>query len=177
MWVELSIPVPEGIAALCGYPGEARYVGLCWQPCGDEVEYDDGQMSGTGSWGPYLAYTQHLAVGPALAVFDLGSSDGEPRHILIIDQAERKAIVADVRTGRDFLRRQEHPPLPEVDAGDVAESLTDFLDVTKWDGVMIDQAEIEARMQAEAEQVAEMMRFLDDFLEDQTDHHENGGEG
>src|SRR2546430_763150 len=87
MWVELTIPVPPKLAQLCGYPGEARYVGLAWQPCGDECEYDDGCMSGTGSWGPYLAYTQHLAVGPALAAYDLGSSDGEPKHLLIIDQS------------------------------------------------------------------------------------------
>ena len=177
MWIELTIPVPEAIAALCGYPGEARYVGLCWEPCGDECEYDDGRMSGTGSWGPYLAYTQHRAVGPALADFDLGSSDGEPRHLLIIDQEERRAIVTDVRTGRDFLRQQDHPPLSAPDFGDAAESLSDFLDVSKWKEVTIDQAEIEAWMRAEAEQVEEMMRFLDDYLADGRDDREFGGEG
>ena len=36
MWVELKIPVPPKLAELCGYPGEARYVGLCWQLYGDE---------------------------------------------------------------------------------------------------------------------------------------------
>jgi hypothetical protein len=164
MWVELTIPVPRNLAALCGYPGEARYVGLCWQPCGDECEYDDGRLSGTGSWGPYLAYTRHLAVGPALAAFDLGSSDAEPKHLLIIDQAERKAVVADVRTGRDFLRRQPHPPLPDLDAADAGETLAGFLDLSRWREVEIDQAEIEARMRAEAEQTEEMLRFLDGFL-------------
>jgi hypothetical protein len=166
MWTELKIPVPPNLAALCGYPGEARFVGLCWQPCGDECEYDDGRMSGTGSWGPYLAYTQHLAVGPALAAFDLGSSDGEPKHLLIIDQGERKAAAADVRTGREFLRRQSHPPLPAFDPEDedAADTLADFLDLSKWKEVEIDQAEIETRMRAEAEQTEEMLRFLDGFL-------------
>ena len=36
MWVELKIPVPPKLAELCGYPGGARHVGLCWQPSGDE---------------------------------------------------------------------------------------------------------------------------------------------
>jgi hypothetical protein len=178
MWIELTIPVPEGLARLCGYPGQARYVGLCWQPCGDEVEYDDGQTSGTGSWGPYLAYSQHLAAGPHLAPFDLGSSDSEPKHILIIDQQERTAVVADQRTGRDFLRRQPHPPLPDLDAVGMADSLlADFLDVGKWEEVKIDQAAIEARMRAEARQVDEMLRFLDGFLADREDRHETCGEG
>jgi hypothetical protein len=166
MWFELAIPVPPGLAKLCGYPGDARYVGLCWQPCGDEVEYDDGQMSGTGSWGPYLAYTQHLAVGPTLIKLELGSSDAEPKHILIIDQAERRAFAADQRTGRDFLRRQQHTPLPELDANDAATTLNDFLDVSKWREVEIGQAEVEARMRAEAEQVEEMLRFLDGHMRD-----------
>ena len=177
MWVKLAIPVPLGIAALCGYPGEARYVGLCWEPCGDECEYDDGRVSGTGCWGPYLAYTQHRAVGPALAAYDLGSSDGEPRHILIIDQGERTAIIADVRTGREFLRRQNHPPPPEPDAADAADSLADVLDVSKWREVTIDQAEIEERIRVEAELMRDMMRFLDEFLEDERDGHKVGGEG
>src|SRR5262249_823731 len=94
MWVELTIPVPPLLTELCGYPGDARYVSLCWQPCGDECEYDDGRTSGTGSWGPYLAYTRHPAVAPALVPYDLGSSDARPKHLLLIDRAEQKAFVA-----------------------------------------------------------------------------------
>jgi hypothetical protein len=165
MWLELKIPVPPNLAELCGYPGAARYVGLCWQPCGDECEFDDGQMSGTGSWGPYLAYTQHRAVAAALAPFDLGNSDCEPKHLLIIDREGQKAVVADQRTGREFLRRQQHPPFPEVPAAEIGETLADFLDPAKWQEVTIDQSEIEARMRAEAEQTEKMLRFLDRFLQ------------
>jgi hypothetical protein len=164
MLVELAIPVPPNLAALCGYPGEARFVGLCWQPCGDECEYDDGRLSGTGSWGPYLAFVQHMAIAPALMPYDLGSSDGEPKHILVIDQEERKAFAADQRTGREFLRQQPHPPLAEIDVEDAATTLADFLDVSKWKEVEVDMAEVEARMRAEAEASERMMRFLDDHL-------------
>lgn len=161
MWVELAIPVPPGLAELCGYPGEARHVGLCWQPCGDECEYDDGRSSGTGSWGPYLAYIRHPAVAPALLPYDLGSSDDEPRHLLLIDRTERRAFVADVRTGRDFLRRQPHPPLPEIDLEDAATTLADLLDIGKWKEVPVDVEAVEARMRLEAEQTEGMLRFLD----------------
>ena len=164
MWVELTIPVPPNLAGLCGYPGTARFVGLCWEPCGDECEFDDGQCSGTGSWGPYLAYTQHRAVAPALEPFNLGSSDAKPKHLLVIDGKERKAFAADVRTGRDFLRRQQHPPLPEFPGGDTVKSLADILDLSKWQEVTVDQAAVEARMRQEAEQTEEMLRFLDGFL-------------
>ncbi len=49
-FVELPVPVPPNLAELAGYPGDARWVALCWQPCGDEAEYDDGRSSGTGRW-------------------------------------------------------------------------------------------------------------------------------
>jgi hypothetical protein len=165
MWVELTVPVPPGLAELCSYPGEARHVGLCWQPCGDECEYDDGRLSGTGSWAPYLAYTQHRAVAPALLSYDLGASDSEPKHLLIIDRVENKASVADLRTGRDFLRQQGHPPLPEIGACDAVDTLAAFLDVGKLKEVPIDEEAVEARMRRQAEQTRELLRFLDRFLD------------
>jgi hypothetical protein len=85
--------------------------------------------------------------------------------LLVIDGEERKAVVTDVRTGRVFLRRQPHPPLPELPLGEAAESLADFLDLSKWREVPIDQAQVEARMREEAEQTAEMLGFLDSFLQ------------
>jgi hypothetical protein len=164
MWLELSIPVPPGLARLCGYPGETRYVGLCRQPCGDECEFDDGRTSGTGRQWPYLAYTQHRSVAPALARFDLGSSDAEPEHLLVIDGEERKAFVADLRTGRDFLRRQEHPPLPEIPTPDGADAVAEPGDLAIWQELAIDEAEVQARLREEAARTAEMLRFLDGFL-------------
>jgi hypothetical protein len=170
MWLELDVPVPPGLARLCGYPGEARYVGFCWQPCGDECEFDDGRSCGTGSWQPYLAFTQHRAVAPALAPFDLGSSDAEPAHLLVIDGQERKAFVADLRTGREFLRRQQHPPFPGAPTAEGG-GFSAFLDLADpaglagWQETAIDEAEIEARMRRQAEEMEEMLRFLDSFLE------------
>jgi hypothetical protein len=165
MWLELAVPVPPRLTELCGYPGDARYVGLCWQPCGDEVEYDDGQLSGTGSWAPYLAYVQHRAVAMALLPYDFGNSDAEAKHLLLIDRTEQKAFVADVRTGREFLRRQSHPQLPESDLGDTITSLADLLDLSKLQQMPIDQVAVEARMREEAQQTEEMIRYLDSFID------------
>jgi hypothetical protein len=171
MWLELNVPVPPSLARLCGYPGEARYVGLCWQPCGDECEFDDGRSCGTGSWQFYLGFTQHRAVAPALAPFDLGSSDAEPTHLLVIDGQERKAFVADLRTGREFLRRQQHPELSEAPTAEAAGGVAAFLDLADlaglagWQETALDEAVIEARMQRQAEELEEMLRFLDGFLQ------------
>src|SRR5262249_57278337 len=41
-WLRLSVPVPPRLAELIGYRGEARWVAVHWEPCGDESFYDDG---------------------------------------------------------------------------------------------------------------------------------------
>jgi hypothetical protein len=70
-----------------------------------------------------------------------------------------------VRSGRDFLRRQAHPPLPEIDLQEADERLDELVDITKGKTVPLNEAQIEARMRAEAEQVEELLRFLDGFLQ------------
>ncbi len=69
--IPLSIPVPPELGRTLGYPGVARLVGFCWQPAGDELEYDDGRLAGAGDWRPWLLYTRHRAVAPHLAPYDL----------------------------------------------------------------------------------------------------------
>jgi hypothetical protein len=45
----LNIPVPPMLAKAFGYKGEARYVSFQWTPYGDEADYADGRLSGTGN--------------------------------------------------------------------------------------------------------------------------------
>jgi hypothetical protein len=87
-WVRLSVPVPPGLAEAIGYRGEARWVAFHWEPCGDESFYDDGRSSGTGAPWPYLAFARHPVVAPAIAPYDLGSSDSEARECLVLDRGE-----------------------------------------------------------------------------------------
>ena len=89
-----------------GYTGEARFVSFYWTPGGDEADYDDGQRAGTGNWQGYLAYVQHRLVHALLAPYDLGSSDAEGRHSLILDRTERTLYAAARRDAQTFLVQQ-----------------------------------------------------------------------
>src|SRR3954471_7285222 len=82
---ELPIPIPPQLLDALNYPGDARLVSLCWTCCGDTSWYDDGRSSGTGDAWSYPAYVRHPAVTPHLAAWDLGSSDEEGGHRLLLD--------------------------------------------------------------------------------------------
>jgi hypothetical protein len=58
----LNIPVPPMLPKALGYMGEARYVSFQWTPYGDEADYSDGRLSGTGNWQAFLAYIRHPVV-------------------------------------------------------------------------------------------------------------------
>jgi hypothetical protein len=102
----LAAPVPPMLEQAMGYTGAARFVSFYWTPGGDEAAYDDGQQAGTGNWQGYLAYVQHPLVHPLLAAYDLGSSDTEGHHSLILDRTERTVYVAGRRDAQTFLAQQ-----------------------------------------------------------------------
>ena len=106
---ELPLPVPPRLAEALGYPGAAAWVSCCWQPAGDEGEYDDGQRAGTGEGQTYLRSTRHRAVAPHLAPYELGSSDAPARHRLVLDRLEGKLYVATDQEARAHLRAQWSP--------------------------------------------------------------------
>lgn len=87
-FIRPPIPVPPAFAETLGYPGDSRYVAFYWTPVGDELMYSDGQISGTGDDAPWLLWTRHLAVAPALLGFDIGSSDAQATHWLLLDRQE-----------------------------------------------------------------------------------------
>ncbi len=82
----LKAPVPPMLEKAIGYSGDARFVSFHWTPAGDEADYDDGQRAGTGEWQGYLAYVDHPTVRPLLTQYQLGSSDSEAEHSLILDR-------------------------------------------------------------------------------------------
>jgi hypothetical protein len=93
----LQTPVPPMLAQAIGYKGNARYVAFHWTPYGDEAEYYDGRISSTGNWQAFLAYIQHPAVSPFLIEYDLGSSDSEAKHALILDREKHEVLIAPVK--------------------------------------------------------------------------------
>ncbi len=101
------------LATAIGYKGDARFVSFHWTPAGDEAYYSDGRISATGNWQAYLAYIRHPSVSPDLKGYDLGSSDSEAKHALILDQKQQALFVAPVREAEKFLSEQwpTAPPL------------------------------------------------------------------
>ena len=105
----LHVPVPPMLAKAIGYTGNARYVAFHWTPYGDEAEYFDGRMSATGNWQAFLAYIQHPAVSPHLQDYDLGSSESEAKHALILDREQLEVFIAPVKAAEKFLMQQRLP--------------------------------------------------------------------
>ncbi len=105
----LNVPVPPMLAKAIGYKGKARYVSFQWTPYGDEVEYSDGRLTATGNWQAFLAYIQHPAVYPSLQDYDLGSSESEAKHALLLDLDELALYVGPVKEVKDFLSHQKWP--------------------------------------------------------------------
>lgn len=102
----LLCPVPPMLEQALGYTHKARFVSFYWIPGGDEASYDDGQRGGTGNWQGFLAYIHHPVISSLLHGYDLGSSDNEAAHCLILDRDERKLYVATVKDTERFLAQQ-----------------------------------------------------------------------
>ena len=100
------IPVPPAFAETLGYTGSGRYVAFYWMPVGDELMYSDGQISGTGDYAPWLRWTRHITVAPALFGFDFGSSDAEAQHWLLLDQQEGAFYIGRADQVARFLHSQ-----------------------------------------------------------------------
>jgi hypothetical protein len=163
--IDLDIPVPEQLAATVGLPDTpARFFAIYWHPCGDEAEYSDGRSSGTGNWTGYLAYTRHPAVCLALAPYQLGSSDQEAEHWLLIDRRDRKAHIGPWREVARFLREQWQESVPSgpvvLSEAELAE-LMRRLDEEFRSRPMPTMEEITARMAEQRRLEEDMVRWLD----------------
>lgn len=112
-FVSLDIPVPPNAAATFGYPGSARHVAFYWEPIGDELCYDDGRVAGTGEWHPFLQYRSHRFVAPSLHSWNIGYSDEEADHWLVLDAEAGRTWIAAIGDASAFLREQ-HPSLESV---------------------------------------------------------------
>jgi hypothetical protein len=55
----VAVPLPSEIDRVFGYRGDARFVGFCWSPMGDELTYTDGVSSGSVQSWAYLAFKRH----------------------------------------------------------------------------------------------------------------------
>jgi hypothetical protein len=109
----LNVPVPPMLAKAIAYTGEARFVSFQWTPYSDETDYSDGRVSATGNWQAFLAFIHHPAISPHLEHYDLGSSDSEAKHALILDQEKQALFIAPAKEAQKFLSEQwpKEPPI------------------------------------------------------------------
>jgi hypothetical protein len=116
-------PLPRNWENALGYTPAIprRWLITDWTPFGDEAMYEDGIVSATCHWHPYLDLVQtdplHTVVrqvarqhfGARWASDILGGSEREGTHGLLCDLKERRIYIADLREARAFVK----PPLPQ----------------------------------------------------------------
>jgi hypothetical protein len=175
--VVLSAPVPPMLEAAVGYPGAARFVALYWTPFGDEAVYDDGAQSGDGSGVAYQGFVHHPAVAHHLTPYELGSSDQEARHWLLLDRRARRlyvgprtdvAVVVRAQPGRADVQPREALPTEPAAARAALPS-------TERDEIRVDQTTLADHVRAS---MAREMRLVDElvgWLEGQAEGGEQHG--
>jgi hypothetical protein len=96
-----------------GSPGERRFVGLYWEPCGDEACYDDGVSYACGMCDNWLyldfIHQQHVLRWLEDHGLHLGNSDEPARHWLVADALTRELYAAHTREAGAAVRQQQLP--------------------------------------------------------------------
>lgn len=163
--VPLPVPVPPMLEQALGYPGQARLVAFFWSPLGDEAVFNDGWCSGDADWTAYLAFVEHPTVEPHLRPFDLGSSEDEARHWLVLDREERTLSILPAREAAALLQQQwgtRPAPLPlQWEALDpVPELLASLTGKRGWSLVWRDGAPVAQQRQGQEAQVEALCCWL-----------------
>jgi len=111
---QLPAPTPPDnlLARAVGYDGDASLVGLYWVPGIDEAMITDGRVTFDGHFLGYLDYARHPLVAPILWQWNLGSSEDEATHWLLLDRAAQTLSVAP-RAEAERLLREQWPPAAE----------------------------------------------------------------
>jgi hypothetical protein len=159
----LNFPVPPILARAIGYRGDARFVSFQWTPYGDEADYSDGRGSGTGNWQAFLAFIHHPAVSPQLKGYDLGSSDTEAKHALILDQKELALYVAPAKEAEKFLSEQwpKEPPVTMSEEEYAALVTKALKNIRQRD---INMEDVHRHMKQERGLIEELQLWLDKHL-------------
>jgi len=101
-FVDVSHLLDPGLDRRLGYHRDARYVGLFYEPRGDEVIWNDGASYGfaLGGWRYFADEVQRIADHHAC---DLGVGATAARHMLVIDRRQHTAYLAERGTAQRFL--------------------------------------------------------------------------
>ena len=123
---KLAVQAPPMLCEAIGYPGPARHVAFYWTPCGDEIMYSDGRASADWHWHAWLLFTRHNSIAPHIAPYNLGSSDEEATHWLLVDR-ETNALHVGTPVGvLRALRGQyaDQAPASEAQGDDIPGEIT-----------------------------------------------------
>ena len=103
-------------------------------------------------------------VNPSLKEYDLGSSDSEARHALILDRNKLKIMIAPVKEARAFLEAQ-WPPRQTIRMSkeEYLEMVSQALRGIKQPDD-IDIEEMQRRIEEQYTQIEDMQRWLDKYL-------------
>jgi hypothetical protein len=104
------------------------------------------------------------AVSPVLREYDLGSSDSEARHALILDREKLELFLAPVKAAQTFLTEQ-WPPVPPIRMSreEYLAAVSKALKQVKRPAD-IDVEEIQRRIEEQNALVEDMQQWLDKFL-------------
>ncbi len=165
---QIPVTLPLSFKEALGYPGQLKWVGFYWEPCGDEAMFDDGICSGDCNWWGFLKFVQHPAVKPWLSDYDLGSSDGEASHWLLCNLENWEVYIGEKALVRSFLLNEARKALPKPPAfsispgeikrlrANIATALREALKRLPTPSM----AEIEEKMKREQEVVERMVAEL-----------------
>jgi hypothetical protein len=110
MLVKAPFTLPADFLRQFRYPGGRRFIGLYWEPCGDESCYDDGVRSACGmtdNW-LFLEFIRRPDVAGWLSEngLCLGNSEDEARHWLVVDGVSGEVYAGHWREARQAVIRQ-----------------------------------------------------------------------
>ncbi|HTP11148.1 MAG TPA: hypothetical protein VMP08_22995 [Anaerolineae bacterium] len=162
----LKVPIPPQLEAAVGYRGAAHFFGLYWTPAGDEAMVTDGRTTHDGCWWGYQAFVDHPVVMLALAGhrYDLGSSDSDATHWLVIDRETRTASLAPRAAAEQFLAEQ-HPALPciELTPKEWEALVKDVSAQLRRSMEEVDLCDVREQLAAQNTIVGEMTAWLDQY--------------
>lgn len=117
-----------------GYEGEARYVAIYWEQCGDEAAWADGRQAFAGAhWPSYLALLRHNFSPQHPYHYLLGASDATAVFWLVIDRDAERAWLAPAELAEKRLLDQ-WPTQLAWGAADVADDgcgVVDFEEIVR----------------------------------------------
>lgn len=148
MYKELSVfaevdgfVCPAAFWPALGYDGDARFVAIWWEQCGDEAAYDDGRASLVGAWWPaYEMLVGHNFPLGHPARWLLGGSDVAATMKLLIERPTERAWLVPVEEAHNLLRMQ----WPAVDAAE--DGIGVVLSMDEWQALIKRLAAIRSAM-------------------------------